>query len=189
MIEKTTKKLTVTQKVAATAGAFAAMTTAHANADIVYVDNSPLTASAFDGQGIAFDWDVDGAGGAEFQAFIRSSFFSSGFYFSSNSFSYNFNFYGIVNFNSTGRYGTNLNGGGLVGPGGAGANALNQGFVVGPTLNNYQWGNTGVSYRSAVRADSFSNRTPFNSTFGSLTNVGVNFCKLRRRFKFSRLSF
>lgn len=59
--------MTVSQKVAATAGALAAISTGTANADIVYVDNAPLSGSPSDGQGVSFEWDVDGVGGAEFQ--------------------------------------------------------------------------------------------------------------------------
>ena len=100
----------------------------------------------------------------------------SGSYFSSNSFRYSFNFYGIVHFASQSAFGNALNGRGLVGPGGVAASALPQTFNVGPTLAaGYQWGVDDVRYRSAVRVDSFYFRDQNGSTFGGGTGPGIDF--------------
>lgn len=172
----TRKGLTAKEKMAMTAGAVTALGGAAAEADIVYVDSSPIFQSSYNGDGSATNWDVDGDGGADFQLWVRSStFFSSSF--TGNGFRYSQNFYGIVNFASgQGRFGTALNGQGLVGMGQLGrANALFNSFVVGPTLaGGYQWGNPG--YRSAARVDTFSRRTVnYNSTFITTTPSGGGF--------------
>lgn len=171
------QRMTAAQKVAATAGALAVMApSADANADIIYEDSSPVIANIFDGDGSSFDWDVDGDGTAEFDMRIRSSSFSSGFYSSSNSFSYSHVFYGILNFASRRTFGQQLNGRGLVGQGGISAFNLNPGFSVGPTLNGYQWGLSNQSYRSALRFDTSSRRNQSGSTFGGPgSHIGQDF--------------
>lgn len=167
----------VAQKLSITAGAVAALGQASAEATVVYVDDSPVTLGAFDGQGSTANWDVDGANGDDFQLWVRSSTFNSSFYFSSQSFFYSNNFYGIVNFASRSYGGGQaLNGRGLVGPGGVRGSALNQSFNVGPTLaGGYQWGLDGVSYRSAARADSNFQSSYGGSNFFGNEGPGIDF--------------
>lgn len=169
-----TRPLSVMEKMAMAAGTAVAITgTASVDASIVYVDNNPLYQSSYDGQGASTNWDVDGDGGAEFQLWVRSS----NFQFSNNNFPFSANrsgnFYGIVNFASDGRYGTNLNGRGVAGVQGR-ANALFNSFQIGPTLaNGYQWnGNGDVQYRSAVRRDSsFRTQVNYNRRYVTNTNT------------------
>lgn len=170
-------KLSATQKAAATAGLLAALAPATTDADVIVVDDNPIIASAFDGDGSVISWDVDGANGAEFEFRVRSSSFFSSSYFSSNSYRYSRNAYGILRMDSAG-----LNGQGMVNTsGGARVFGLAQSVNVGPTLSgSYQWGASGVSYRSMVRFDSFSYRSQpggaSSNFFGSgFSNSAVNF--------------
>lgn len=166
------KRLSAREKIAMAAGAVTAVAgSATASASIVYVDNSPLFQSAYDGQGSSTNWDVDGDGGADFQLWVRSSNFN----YSANNFPfsarYSSNFYGIVNFASAGRYGEVLNGRGVVGAPGR-ANALSSNVQIGPTLaGGYQWnGNGNVEYRSAARVDS-SNKSTRNYNYRFVTTT------------------
>lgn len=174
------KKLSASEKMAMTAGAVSALAAGTAEAAIVYIDTDPVFASAYDGDGSTVNWDVDGDGGDDFQLWIRSStFFSS--YYGARTVRQSSNFYGIVNFASAGRFGTMLNGRGLVGMGHPGrANALFDSFTVGPTLaSGYNWGSTGVKYRSAARADASFYSTRIRSLAGPYssyyTTVSSNF--------------
>ena len=165
-----------THKMAMTAGATLVLAPVAANADVIIVDDNPISISAFDGQGATANWDVDGAHGVDFQMWVRYSNFFSSSYFSSKSFFYSGNVYGIVNFASLSYGGQLLNGGGLVGPGGIKANALNQSYEVGPTLQGgYQWGLSGIQYRSAARFDSFYFISNDGSSFFFNSGPGIDF--------------
>ena len=172
-------KRTVSQKLALTAGAVAAMGTGVSEADIVFVDDRPVSAGATDGQGSVTNWDIDGNGSTEFVMWNRTSSFFYSNYFSSQSYFYSGNFYGILNFASRSVYGANLNGRGLVRAASAGAYdvfGLAASTNVGPTLGaNYAWGNSNASYRSMLRFDSSYTRSANGSNFFSQTNIGVNF--------------
>jgi hypothetical protein len=185
----TKKKFSVAQKVAATAGVLAALSPTTVEADFIFVNDRPIAASPFDGQGSTVDWDIDGIGGAEYQLWVRSSAFFLSFYVSSNSFSFNSVFYGILNFASNGYFGTELNGRGLVGDGGLGANALQSSFRVGPTLATYDWGAINIPYRSAARFDSnfFSNQNSNGGTAQS--NLGVDFDNFQQGSNFLGFRF
>ena len=167
--------LTATQKTAATAGMLAALApAAAAPGDIIYIDDQPISASAFGVDGFTTAWDVDGANGVDFELRVRQSSNITDNYFSSNSYSYFRNVYGILRFSSAGQ-----NGRGLVGTtGGIRAFGLAPSVNVGPTLSAaYQWGLSNVSYRNMARYDSFTSRTQpgggMSTFFGS--GVGVDF--------------
>ncbi|MGI9516139.1 MAG: PEP-CTERM sorting domain-containing protein, partial [Pirellulaceae bacterium] len=165
------KKLTATQKVAATAGALACMAPATTESDVVYVNDRPVTATVFDGQGSTANWDVDGANGADFQLWVRSFMITSSSYISSNNFFRSSFTSGAVNFASQSYGSVQLNGRGLVGNGANGVNALNQSFIVGPTLASYAWGSTSVKYRSALQYNRFFTSSPGFTT--STTNATI----------------
>jgi hypothetical protein len=156
-----------------------------ADADVVYVDNNPVSLSAYDGQGSTANWDVDGANGADFQLWVRSSVFTS-----SNGSTRSSVFYGIVNFASRGFGGNQLNGRGLVGPGGVRASALFSTFDVGPTLaGGYQWGVDNVSYRSAARADSFYYRNQSRTSSSNNSGPGIDFVNFQNGSNFLGFRF
>lgn len=166
------KRMTAAQKMAATAGALAALVpVADAQADIVYVEGF-VGQDLFAGNGSSADWDIDGDGPAEFDLRVRSSFFSN----NSGTGTYSNVQYNVINFASRRTYGLQLNGRGLVGPGGNGVSNLNSGVMVGPTLAGYQWGLSNQSYRSALRYD-YQRAVVSSSTVFSSTNfqIGADF--------------
>ena len=183
-------RLTVTEKMAMTAGAVAAIAPVSANADIIYIDSNPVSLSAWDGQGSTANWDVDGVNGVDFQMWVRSSAFFNSTYYSSNSFRYSYNFYAILNFASRSYNGAQLNGRGLVGPGGIRASALFNSFNVGPTLSGgYQWGVDDVQYRSMARVDSAYYRNQSTSTFFFNSGVGQDFVNFQQGPNFMGFRF
>ena len=173
------KRLTAVQKVAATAGAIAAISPAtEAASDIVYVTNSGINQDLFTNNGASTDWDIDGDGPAEFSLWVRAS----SFFYSDGSGNYSSNNYYIIHLASRRTNGMQLNGGGFVGPymqnaSGIGVNNLNLGVTVGPTLAGYNWGASNQSVRSALRYDryqvveSYTNVVVGNTT----TQVGNDF--------------
>lgn len=171
--------MTAVQKVAATAGAIAVFSpTADATADIIYENSGGIGLSIFDGNGASADWDIDGNGTIDFELRNRTSTFSGGFYYSSNSFSNSHVFYGVINFASRRPFGPDpqLGGRGFAGPGNVGVSNLMSGFQVGPTLGGgYDWGSTNQSYRSALRLDSSFRSNQSGSTGGGGSNVGADF--------------
>lgn len=169
----------VSKKIASTAGALIAISPlATANADIVYVDDSPVAGNVFAGDGTAVVWDVDGVGGADFELRIRSS--SANFSTMTGSFySASHYFYGAVHLASRTQGGAQLNGRGListtsyffVSPLASNAN-------IGPTLGDYRWGQGNVLSRSALRftSSSFqSNYSSFSTANGLLGDAFVLF--------------
>ena len=149
--------MTFTKKAAAAAGSLAALSMASqdATAEIVHVDDSPLTVSLGGTLNAGVDWDVDGAFGREFVLAIGS--FGS-IYLDSNS---------LI----TGSNGGPLNGQGFVNTSTTQetdlVNNLPQGFVVGPTLaSGYQFAFGEQTYRTILTSN--------GSSFGGDTENFVN---------------
>lgn len=109
----------------ATGAVSAAAIPTGADAAIVYKDGTNAFSVSYAGP-TSHGWDVDGTGGNEFSLFTYNTAY--------------------VNLDSAG-----LNARGMVGNGlGDNFRALNAGFVVGPTLAAYNWGNPGQSARTVM---------------------------------------
>jgi len=157
-LSKTNKanRKSYTKRIAATAGAAAGALLAPQAADaaIINVTGSPVSLGFAAGPGATVNWDVDGAGGAEFELFVSGT--AS---------------YASIHLASDTSGGARLNGYGLVGPTFVTDNvqALFASFNVGPTLaSNFQWGSApSYRYRNAMASSlgSFSIGYDFNYGF------------------------
>lgn len=164
--------LSYTQKLSLLAGSISALylLPSAANAAIVY-QNTPISLAYNVPGGTFVDWDVDGVGGADFQLFKQAvvvtyygGYGGGSIFFASRDASYN-----------------PLNGRGLVAPYFTdNVQALQQSFVVGPTLANYVWGSGSVSgYRSRNAMQKSGPNYVIGYDFNFGFNPGDNFFGFR----------
>ena len=157
------KRNSVARKMAATAGALAFVSPAATQADVVFVDDRPISHT------LGFDdfqtfWDVDGNGRTDFALF---------------------NLYPLTPITSTGgalyipmavlmqsQVYTSFDGRGFVGTMTDNVFGLNRGVTVGPTLGNYTWA-TDFGF-AALRGDIFGFYTT-TSRYGGSTFVISNY--------------
>lgn len=162
-------KLTATQKMAMTAGSVSALMlvpNSSVDADIVYVDDNTIFMSLGDDIGATAAWDVDGNGSIDF-SLIRQGYTSSNGNSRGTGSGFYYNRTAAVLLASQTSGGEPLGGRGLVSPfGAASVQAMQYGFVVGPTLANYNWGDGSFSGFYA-RTAMFSSRYSFSNSESS----------------------